>query len=104
MSTKIVALFNLKPEVSVEDYEKWAKSTDIPTVNGLKSIDDFKVYKSIALLGTEDKPPYAYVEVIDVNDMEGFGADVSTEKMQAIAAEFQGMTSELFFILTEKLG
>ncbi len=104
MSTKIVALFNLKPEVSVEDYENWAKSTDIPTVNGLKSIDDFKVYKSIALLGTEDKPPYAYVEVIDVNDMEGFGADVSTEKMQAISAEFQAMTSELFFILTEKLG
>ncbi|WP_018996767.1 hypothetical protein [Hirschia maritima] len=104
MSTKIVALFNLKPEVSVEDYENWAKTTDIPTVNGLKSIDDFKVYKSVALLGTDDKPPYSYVEIIDVNDMDGFGADVSTEAMQAIAAEFQGMTSDLFFILTETLG
>ena len=35
MSTKIVALFNLKPGVSVEDYEAWAKAKDIPTVNGL---------------------------------------------------------------------
>jgi hypothetical protein len=36
--------------------------------------------------------------------MDGFGGDVSTEQMQAIAAEFQGMTADLVFILTDKLG
>ena len=49
MSTKIVALFNLKPGVSVEDYEAWAKSKDIPTVNGLKSVDELAVFKSVGL-------------------------------------------------------
>jgi len=104
MSTKIVALFNLKPGVSVEDYEAWAKAKDIPTVNGLNSVDEFSVYKSVALMGSDDKPPYAYIEFIDVNDMEGFGGEVSTETMQAIAGEFQAMAADLCFIITDKLG
>ena len=104
MSTKIVALFNLKPGVSVEDYEAWAKSKDIPTVNGLKSVDEFAVFKSVGLLGSEDKPPYVYFEKIAAYDMDGFGGEVSTETMQAIAGEFQAMADDLSFILTEKLG
>jgi len=104
MSTKIVALFNLKPGVSVADYEAWAKTKDIPTVNGLKSVDSFEVYKSTGLLGTDDKPPYAYIETIDVNDMDGFGGEVSTETMQAIAGEFQAMVDDLVFIMTDRLG
>lgn len=104
MATKIVALFNLKPETSVADYEAWAKATDLPTVNGLKSVDSFEVFKSVALLGTDAKPPYQYVEIIDVNDMDTFGGEVSTETMQKVAAEFQGMVTDLIFILTDKLG
>jgi hypothetical protein len=41
MPTRIVALFNLKRGVSAADYEAWAKRVDLPTVNGLKSVDKF---------------------------------------------------------------
>ncbi|MEH0194659.1 REDY-like protein HapK [Caulobacter zeae] len=101
--TRIVALFNLKPGVSVADYEAWAKERDLPTVNGLKSIDKFEVFRSAALLGTDAAPPYQYVEIIDVADMDAFGADVATETMQAIAAEFQAL-ADTTFIVTEKVG
>ena len=104
MTQKIVVLFNLKPDCSAADYEAWAKANDIPTVNGLKSVDGFEVFKSVGLIGSDDQPPYKYIEIIDVNDMEAFGGDVSTEAMQAIAGEFQAMASDLVFILTEKLG
>ncbi len=104
MSTKIVALFNLKPGISVEDYENWARSTDLPTVNGLKSVDTFSVFRSAGLLGSESKPPYQYIEIIDVNDMDMFGADVSTEAMQTVAGQFQAMADDLVFILTDKIG
>lgn len=104
MVTRIVALFNLKPGVTAADYEAWAKRVDIPTVNGLKSIDSFEVFKSVGLLGSEARPPYAYVEIIDVADMDQFGKDVATETMQRVAAEFQAMASDLSFILTSKLG
>jgi hypothetical protein len=104
MSTRIVALFNLKPGISAADYETWARTKDIPAVNGLKSVDRFEVFRSSGLLGSEAKPPYAYIEIIDVNDMGVFGADVGTEAMQKIAAEFQAMADDLAFILTDKLG
>lgn len=104
MTTRIIALFNLKAGVSVADYEAWAKATDIPTVNGLTSVDSFEVFKSVGLLGSDDTPPYGYVEVIDVNDMDTFGGEVSSETMQKVAGEFQAMADDLFFILTDKLG
>lgn len=104
MSTKIVALFNLKPDVSVEDYENWARTTDLPTVNGLSSVDKFTVFRSVGLLGSEEPPPYSYIEIIDVADMEQFGGEISSETMQAVAGQFQEMAQDLFFILTEQLG
>ena len=104
MSTRILALFNLKPGVGVEDYENWARSVDLPTVNGLKSVEKFEVFKSVGLLGSEDKPPYAYYEIIDVGDMDGFGKEVASETMQKVAGEFQAMTDDLVFILSDRLG
>ncbi len=103
MSTKIVALFNLKPGISVADYESWALATDIPTVNGLKSVNGFEVFRSAALLGSDAPPPYQYIEIIDVNDMDTFGGEVGNETMQKVAGAFQEMAADLVFILTDKL-
>jgi len=102
MSTLIV-LFNLKEGQSVEDYETFAKDVDVPGVKSLNSIDDFKVYKSQALLFSDEAPPYQYFEVIDVNDMDAFGVDVQDEKVQEIAGKFQGMVDNPMFILTEQI-
>ena len=102
MSTLIV-LFNLKSDADVAAYENWAKTTDLPTAGGLPSVDSFELFKSQGLLMSEDAPPYQYVEIIKVNDMEQFGKDVSTETMQKVAGEFQGFADNPMFILTEQL-
>ena len=100
---KVFALFNLKEGVSASDYEQWARTTDIPTVNGLNSINSFSAHRAAGLLGSEDSPPYQYVEIIDVNDMGAFGEDISTPVMQKVAAEFQQFADNPCFILTEDL-
>ena len=102
MSTRIVALFNLRPGVSPEAYEHWARTTDIPTVRALASIGAFQVYRGTAQLGSDAPSPYDYIEIIDVDDMAGFGSEVASERMQAIAASFQSM-ADVVFILTEPL-
>lgn len=102
-STRIIVLFNLKSGRSVSDYEAWAKSTDLPTVNALGSVEKFEVFKATGLLGSSATPPYSYIEVLDVADMNKFGTDVATATMQKIAAEFQDWADALF-ITTEKLG
>lgn len=101
MSTVIV-LFNLKDGVSVDEYEEWARTVDSPTVNGLGSVDSFRVHRVSGLLMSEDAPPYRYVEVIEVADMDAFGADVGTEAMQAISAAFGQFADAPVFMLSER--
>lgn len=99
---RLVALFNLKPGVSPERYEAWAGATDIPTVRGLGSIAGFEVMRVTGVMGAETPPPYRYIEIIDVADMDAFGRDVATEVMQKVAAEFQAI-ADVTFLTTEPL-
>ncbi|QKX18509.1 REDY-like protein HapK [Microbulbifer sp. YPW1] len=103
MTTTIVVLFNLKPGVSPSDYEEWAKTTDLPTVRKLNSIDDFSVLRTTGLLGVEAPAPYQYVELLVVKDMQQLGADVSSETMQKVASEFQQFADNPQFMLTEAI-
>lgn len=100
---KIIVLFNLKPGVSIDDYEAFATREDLPTVNALKSIANFEVYRTAGLLGADSAAPYQYIEILDVGDMDVFNADIATSKMQAIAGKFQGFAEDPKFIMTEKL-
>lgn len=99
---KIIVLFNLKPGVSVADYEAFARGTDLPVVNALPSVDRFEVLKAEGLLGGGNSP-YEYIEIIDVNDMQQLGTDVSSETMQKVAATFRGMAENPLFIVTRNL-
>jgi hypothetical protein len=100
---RIIVLFNLKPGVDAAAYENWARTTDIPGVRALRSVSDFQVYRATGLLGSDDKPPYSYIEVIDVPDMQAFGADVASEAVQKVAAQFQQFADNPRFVLTEAL-
>ena len=101
--TRIFALFNLKDGVDPGRYEDWAKATDIPSVNAMSSVDSFEVFRTEKLLIGEGKPPYGYIETIDVNDMDRFFQEVSTEAAQKVAGEFQSMV-DVTFLVTTKLG
>ena len=108
--TKIASLIsaNLDPLAKAESRDNgkplWlAKTVDIPTVNGLGSIEKFEVFKTTGLLFSEDKPPYEYFETIDILDMDKFDAEAGSDTMQKIAAKFQNMVQDLVFITTEPL-
>lgn len=98
----VIVLFNLKAGVDRGAYEEWARSTDIPTVRSLASVDSFRVLATTGLLGG-GAAPYEYVEIIDVSSMDGLIADVTAEAMQKIAAEFQAFADGPMFIVTESI-
>ena len=100
---KIFVLFNLRKDVTVADYEKWAKTTDIPVVNNLPSIDKFSVFRTTGVLGGGMSPPYQYIEVVEIADEAQFGVDASTDQMKTIAAEFQKLADNPIFITTSAL-
>ncbi len=100
----LIVLFNLKAGISATEYEKWANAVDIPTVKGLKSITDFKLYKSLLLFGSDAPPPYQYFEIIDIHNLDTFGAEVGTDTMKRVAGEFQQFADGPLFVLTERCG
>lgn len=100
---RIIVLFNLKPGVDAAAYEAWARSTDIPGVRALKSVDDFQVYRATGLFGSHAKPPFAYFEVIDISGVEAFVSDVTSDAVQKVAAEFQQFADNPLFVTTETL-
>jgi len=99
----IVVLFNLKNEADRAAYEQWARETDLPTVNGLRAVDEFSVWRAESMLGGEGTPPYQYIEIIRVNDMNAFGEEVATETMKEVARQFQGFAENPRFIVCEPL-
>ncbi len=101
--TTIVVLFNLKPDVSVEEYEAWARATDLPIVGGLDSVRDFRVLRSNAQLGSDTPPSFQYIEVLDLVGLPELGQDLATATMQRVAAEFQRYADSPQFIVTESL-
>tara|TARA_B100000497_G_C7573889_1_gene345728 strand:- start:89 stop:385 length:297 start_codon:yes stop_codon:yes gene_type:complete len=96
-------MFNLKLGVSKSAYESWAKETDMKTVRDLTSIDRFDVFESMGLLGSDVKPPYEYVELLEVNDMDVFGEETGTDTMGAVAKQFQGFADNPTFILMKNI-
>ncbi len=100
---RIICLFNLKPGLDPAAYEGWARTGDIPNVNALGSVARFTVHKATGMFGSDARPPYAYVEVIDITGMDAFVADVTTPEFQALAAPFQDFADNPQFILTEDL-
>lgn len=98
----IFAVFNLKPGVSEADYLDWARSVDLPTVNALPSIASFRVFRTTGVMGSDAKPPFGYIEVLDIADMAQFEKDVSTAAMGEVAAAFGGMV-EVTFVTTEEV-
>ena len=63
----------------------------------------FTVHRATGLFGSDAKPPYDYIEVIDIHGMDAFVADVSDPEFQKVAAGFGEFTDNPCFILTEDL-
>jgi hypothetical protein len=98
--TTLIVLFNLKPGVSVEEYETFARTTDLPIVRKLPSVASFEVYKSSGLMGG-GAAPYQYVEIIQLKSLEGLGKDASTPTMKEVAGAFRKLADDPKFMVTE---
>lgn len=98
----LIVLFNLKPGCDKQRYEQWATSVDIPTVERLDSCAAFEVFRTFGTLGGGEAP-YAYVEVIRINDFEAFQEALANEECQRVAAQFQEFADAPVFMLSEAL-
>ncbi len=99
----LIVFFRLKAGTDPAVYENWARETDLPIVRGLPSVDAFRLYRADGLFGSDAAPPYDYVELIDIASMDRFGADVGTDTMASVAAQFRQFADEPVFLLTSEI-
>ena len=100
----LIVLFNLRPGQDAAAYEKWAREVDIPIAGGMKSVDEFKVYRAEGIMGSDAKPPYKYFEILHINDIDGLANDIGAEpRMKDVAAKFQSFADNPTFIVTEQI-
>jgi hypothetical protein len=100
----IVVLFNLRPGASVEQYEAWARATDLPTVNALPSVERFEVLRAKGLLSGAGEVPYRYVEVLRVASVDALKADIGASPVMAeVARQFREFADAPLFIVTDPL-
>lgn len=100
---KIVVLFNLKPGISVDAYERWAREVDIPGVRALGSVSGYTVQRATGILGSDAPSPYAYIEIIDIGDIALFGEEAAGPAVEKLAAEMRDYADDPVFITTEAL-
>lgn len=100
---RIVVLFNLKAGIDVAAFEEWVRTRDLPGVRSRVSVTEFQIYRATGLLGSDARPPYQYVEIIDVESLEGFARDLARDAARKIAEEFRDFADDPQFILTEAL-
>ena len=101
--TKIIVLFRLKLGINKDDYEIWARSTDLPLVRNLGSVDNFEIFRTSGLFGSDEPAPYDYVEIISINSDSGFNEEVGSEIMGKVAEQFGFFTENPQFILTNSI-
>ncbi len=99
----LIVLFNLKAGKNRADYENWARTNDLPSVNSLKSVDSCKILRSTGLMGSAVSAPFQYIEVIEINSNDGLFVDFDGPIMQKITEQFNEFADSPIFIMAAAL-
>lgn len=98
---RIIGLFSLRPGTDREAFEEWSRGRDLPGLRALVSVKDFAVLRATGVLFGDDMPPYEYIEVLDITDVNEFLADVKGDAAGALAREMSAFTDKVTFLTTE---
>ncbi len=100
--SQIIIMYKLKPGVSREQYETWTRTTDYPTMRGLKRVAAFTNYRTVRNLLDGSQPSVDYVEVFDLSDLDGFvSQDMAGSLVQKIMGEFMQFVDTPEFMVAE---
>jgi hypothetical protein len=101
---KVILTYRLKPGVSQDAFEAWVRTTDYPTMRGLKRVTSFTNNRVRGLLIGEGDPGMDYIEIFDVPDLDGFtGEDMPGAAVQGIMGAFMEQVDDAKFIIADQV-
>lgn len=100
----LVVGLNLKDGVDPEDYERFAREVDKPTCEAkLPSIPEWHVHRAKPLPGSDEKPPFDYVEVVRLTSAEQLAEDIEGEVAAELGEGLMRLVEEPVMIVTERV-
>ena len=66
-------------------------------------LDNFEIFRTSGLFGSDEPAPYGYVEIISINSDSGFNEEVGSEMMVKVAEQFGSFADNPQFILTNSI-
>jgi len=70
--TSVFWFSRLKPGAEPAAYERWVQQTDYRLAEGIGCVLHYRVHKLAGPVEAEGRPPYDYIEVLQVSDLEEY--------------------------------
>jgi REDY-like protein HapK len=89
MATTSVFWFSkLKAGVDPAAYERWVQHTDYRLAQAIECVVHYRVHKLVGVVEGQGAPPYDYIEVLQVSDLESYRSAMQHDPaLQQIIAE-----------------
>jgi hypothetical protein len=92
----VFSVYKAKDLKNADDYEQYLKKTKIPLLRSKPYISSFDIYRvdkvlAPAILGAKNppsEPPYQFVAICEVSNMEEFAKDHQSPPMQTFEEEY----------------
>lgn len=97
----LITGLRLKAGVDPVDYERFALEVDKPTCEAeLPSFESWNVHRVLRLQGSEAEPPYDYVEVVHLSDLDQFERDLQSPVVAELGRRSEPLLEEPDLIVT----
>ncbi len=101
---QLIITYRLKSDTTAAQFENWVKTTDQPTMRGLKRVSRFQTFRSEKLLLGEGSPSFDYIEIFDISDLDGFvSEDMAGAVVQKIIGEFMPQVENVEFVIASEV-
>lgn len=100
----LILIYKLKDGVTPADFEAWVRSTDYPSMRGLKRVADFRTHRVERPLMGNDKPSVQYIETFSIPDLDGFmKEDMAGQTVQGVMGAFMGFAEAPQFLIVSEI-
>jgi protein tyrosine phosphatase len=105
MPERVFVFYTLKPDVSVEEYERWLAEEHYPWGRSLPTVTLLEGFRATGTLDPAEEPEWTNLAIIDVEDREAWmAAQAPTDETARYHWErWQSLVSRSAFIVTERI-
>jgi REDY-like protein HapK len=106
VAQRVFFLNRLREGADPADYERWVREVDYPLARRLPTIRSYVVTRLDGLVDGDGEPPYDYLEVVEITELEAYRLSLSpgsSPELQAFGEEWSSFVGESLAVYGEVL-